>query len=479
MQQLRLLNFHKILANISTNLVGAFIPLIVLQATNNVGFAVLAYIMMYVVRFIFNYILKKYYEKYPQIILLLRIIPMVCYSIFIILIDTNLWVGIFGAVFFYGVNNSFKCLPNEIVYNYASSEKSEGKSPLGFSRLLEQVGVLVALIVGGVMLDFNKTLIVVISVVIYLISVIPLVIYYIRSHNEKTFNKDSISNAQMLYNKKPELKNNATKISKKILLMYALTYFVFCMQDCFGSIFNIHIFLKTNSFGSAGYVNAIYNFVYGIGCYLFSYFDSKKDTTLLVALSCIGNVGVIASLILINYLIWWHIAVVFLGLFYGFICTYVLGRLLPKSRIMGVSNEALFYRENASNLSVIFVVLFGLFGGAAPMLPVLWVVAGSQLVASALIPFNEEYTRKKLILYLQNHEKAMTPQEQKSKVPEIYEKPNDIVVVNVEKYKKTSKNEKLSTDKKTAAKQTKNTTVTTKVERKTTTKKSTSKGDKK
>ena len=54
MQQLKLLNFYKILANIATKLVGAFIPLIVLQATGSIAFGALSLVLMYSIRILFN-----------------------------------------------------------------------------------------------------------------------------------------------------------------------------------------------------------------------------------------------------------------------------------------------------------------------------------------------------------------------------------------------------------------------------------------
>ena len=94
------------------------------------------------------------------------------------------------------------------------------------------------------------------------------------------------------------------------------------------------------------------------------------------------------------------------GVFYGFICTYMLGRLLPKCRIMGVSNNALFFRENSADLSCVVAMTMGCLTGT--MLPVLLSIVVTMFISSGLIPLNEEKTRKKLISYLQNHEKTMT-----------------------------------------------------------------------
>ena len=445
MDQLALLNFYKIVSNVATKLVGGFIPLIVMQAmgggVSSVIYGVLSLVIIYGVRMLFNFCFRTWYEKYPQLILLLRLFPFLGYSLCIVLIDANLWLGVIGAVLFYGLDVSFKCLPSEIVFNYASANSGEKKSPLGFSRLMEQIGILLALVVGGVLLDFNKTLVIIISVVLYIIAAIPLFIYYIKSKNEKSFNKDAVSNAQILYEKKPELTENAHKISKKILWCYAITYFVYCIQDILGNAFNIHLFLEYGSFGVAGYVNAVYSAFYGIGCYIFSYIDSKKETTPLISVSCLGCGVLVLSLILFPNIVWYYIVMVIAGIFYGFICTYVLARLLPKCRIMGVSNDALFYRENASNSSVIFSILFGIFGS---MIPVLVCNAVAMIISAALIPINEEKTRKYLIKYLQNHEIAMTPEKsvnkktKSKKSNKIDSKEDNIIVVNVERYRKTS-----------------------------------------
>ena len=95
---------------------------------------------------------------------------------------------------------------------------------------------------------------------------------------------------------------------------------------------------------------------------------------------------------------------------------------------MGVSNNALFFRENASNVSVIFVITFGVFGS---MVPVFIVNAIAMFVSSVVMPLNEERTRKMLINYLQNHEKAMTQNKPKQNPK------GDIILVHVEKVKKT------------------------------------------
>lgn len=436
MSQLKLLNFYKLLSYIATKLVGAFIPLIVIEATGKLYIGALSLILMFVVRMSFNFLFRNVYQKYPQVILLLRIVTVLAYSVSIILIESSLWVGVVGCIFFYGLDDSFRAIPSETLFNYASQEKTEGKSPLGFSRLMEQLGGLVALVVGGVMLDIDKTLITIISIVIYSISVVPLFIYFIKSRHQKTFNKDAVSNAQLKYEKNPELSKNAKEFSKKVLWSYAITYFIFCFQDVLGNALNIHIFLKSGgSFGAAGYLNAVYNGLYGVGCYIFSAIDSKKETTPLIVMSCLGCAGSVLSIILINNIVCWYIAMAIAGTLYGFICTFMLARMLPKCRIMGESNNALFYRENVSNASVIICMLLG-FGS---MIPVLIGVVATMIISAVNIPYNEEKTRKVLIKYLRNHERVMSTGNNNSKRKEIYDQNPIIDLSGTDKVSETSK----------------------------------------
>ena len=199
----------------------------------------------------------------------------------------------------------------------------------------------------------------------------------------------------------------------------------------------------------SGYVNAVYNACYGIGCYIFSYIDSKKETTPLICLSCIGCGLLVGSLPLFPNFVWYYVVMVFAGVLYGFISTYMLARLLPKCRIMGESNNALFFRENASNMSVVFAITFGVFGS---MTPVLICSAVAILLSAAIIPLNEEKTRKLLIKYLQNHEKAMRHNDilhEMKKEDSKEANSNGVVVVNLEKRKKSgARKGKSSKDKK-------------------------------
>jgi hypothetical protein len=84
--QMKYLQIHKLLSNFAQELVGAFIPLILYKETGNLTLAISYYILLRFVLLLTSTILKNKYQAKPQLFLLLRVIPMLLYYIFILLI---------------------------------------------------------------------------------------------------------------------------------------------------------------------------------------------------------------------------------------------------------------------------------------------------------------------------------------------------------------------------------------------------------
>lgn len=337
----------------------------------------------------------------PQLILLIRVVPLILYSIFIFIIDTNLWVGVIGTIFFYGISDCCKRMPLEIILNYSSNEAKEESTGLGFTRLVEQAGILIATLVGGFLLDIDKRIVVVISVCVYIISCIPLVIYYYKSKNDKTFNHDAVSNAQLAFKSDENRKSIGKSLALKILVMYGLTYFVYCFVDGLTTCYNIHLFVKNGSYTMAGIFSAIYNGAFGLGSFVFGKLNEKKDLMPVVVISCIACGAAIIPIIFTIPVWVGYIMFGIIGFAYSSVCLFMFSRLITKSRILGISNTALFVRETTSNCSVIVAVGVGCFG---TMIPAFVSMALAFFVSAWLIPYNEEKTRKWLVDYLQYNE---------------------------------------------------------------------------
>ncbi len=404
MDQLKLLNLHKILANFANSLIGAFVSLIIYQATNSLPLAITYLVVVNTLKLVFTIAFKKLYYKYPQLFLLLRIIPIVLYNLFILLLDTNLVLGTIGVCIFFALDQSFNNLPKELILNYSSlSEQNGSDKSLGMTRIFEQAGKIIALVVGGYLLDFNQTLVLILSVSIYTISVIPLLMYYIKCRNQKTFNKDATSNAINTISKIETAKTETNRLTTRILVTYFIVYFSFACMDIIQTVFNLHVFIKNGEFAMAGILNAIYSTFYVLGCYLAGLVNEKKDTTILVSIisSIIGIMVIILPFTDVNknfILICLIYGVIGIGL--PFMSLFVLERMLSKTRIIGCSNEALFMREAGCHSAYILGYAFGFIGLVA-----IFIFSGiSMFCASAVIPIGEESTRKDLVDFLQNNE---------------------------------------------------------------------------
>ncbi|MGN0961631.1 MAG: MFS transporter [Christensenellales bacterium] len=404
MDQLKLLNFHKMIAYFANNLVGAFVALIIYQTTNNLSLAFVYLVANNLLRLIMTIALKKFYGKYPQLFLLLRIIPLILYNIFIFVLDYNIIVGIIGICIFNALDNALNNLSKEVIFNYSSLSQKSEKSSIGVTRLFEQIGKIVALLLGGYLLDLNKTFVVILSICIYALSVIPLVIFYIKSRKQKTFNKDATSNAITTLTKKDELKAESKKLTAKLLWTYFIVYFSFAFVDILTTTYSLFVFKQNGQFATAGILTAIFDCFYAIGFYIAGIVNEKKDTTKLVAIaSVIISICVITlPFIDVNKLfILVCLIYALISFFYTFISLFVLDRMLIKSRIMACSNKALFMRETGCLTAYCIGYSFGFIG----LLAIFIVIAITMFSSSAIIPICEEKTRKHLVDYLQNNEK--------------------------------------------------------------------------
>ena len=105
--QLKLLNFHKILSSFATNIVGAFVALIIYQACGSFTYSFLWLVGDHTLRIIYNACLYKFYTKYPQLALLLRIVPILISTLSVLLLDVSLIAGVLLILFFHPMTISY------------------------------------------------------------------------------------------------------------------------------------------------------------------------------------------------------------------------------------------------------------------------------------------------------------------------------------------------------------------------------------
>jgi len=402
--QLKLLNFHKFFSQFASNIVGAFIALIIYQSTNSFTFAFMFLFIAMALRIILTKIFYKQMAKKPQLFLLIRLVPFLLYSTSVLLLDTPYTIlGIVLSSIFYGFTVAFKDIPMEFVFSYSTLNK--GASSNGFSRLLEYCGVISAIIIGGAFLDnMPKWVAIMVACLAYLISVIPLFVYYLKNRKNKGFNKEAVSNAVESFKDIKIKKHQQNIISKKLLTRYFIIYLLFCVYDALMSLFNLYLFkVSAESYSFTSYIQASFYAMFGLGCFVAGKMDEKLDLTKIVSLCCVVSGLIVCIIPFVAHMLWLEIILFgIVGFLYSFISIFCYSRMMTRCKIMGVSNRALLNRAQASRWAQMIIY------GVAMISPVMFIPAfiltglmfGS---CSFVIPINEEKTREILVDYLQNN----------------------------------------------------------------------------
>lgn len=405
--QMKYLQIHKLLSNFAQELVGAFIPLILYKETGNLPLAISYYVLLRLVMLITDTVLKKKYQAKPQLFLLLRIVPMLLYYIFILLIDVNVWVACIGILVFSGISESFKNIPTDTVYNYNSL--NAGSNTLGFTKVIERIGIVTAQIMGALFLDnLSKTILIIVSLTIYLVSTLPLFISYVKSKGDKTFNVDGISNAQAQFANNEEKAKKCKEITKKTFVLYGISFMLFCMADLNTSLFGLFLYVKVDKYSIVGILSMIYYAIQIPFNSLVGKIDQKKDLLPYVVVSSVatGLCTFIIGLMMLTpnfsttYIVISFVLFAVMGAMYPFVTIFYFDRMLLKSKILGKSNDMIILREYTGIGAQLLSALPGLGGSFVA----LFVFMGAMfMLGGATLPMVEEKTRKYLVNYLQNN----------------------------------------------------------------------------
>lgn len=406
--QMKYLQFHKLLSNFAQELVGAFIPLILYKETGNITLAISYYIIQRVILTIFDYIFKNQFVKRPQLFLLLRTIPMLLYYIFTLLIDTNVWIACTGILIFSGMSEAFKYIPTDSVYNYNSL--NSGSNTLGITKVIERIGVVAAQLLGALFLDnLSKEILIVVSLTIYLISTLPLFISYFKYRKVSSFNVEGISNAQQTFVKDEEKAKKGKVITKKIFIIYSISYALLCMCDLNTSLFGLFLYVKVDKYYIVGILSVLYYAIQIPFNYLVGKIDAKKDLLPYVVVSSIVTgaftftIGLLMlssnfsnTLIVISLVLF-----LLMGAMYPFVTIFFFDRMILKSKILGKSSAMIVTREFSGTLGQMLSVIpaiGGSFMAAFVCMGIAFIICGATL------PKVEEKTRKLLVNYLQNNQ---------------------------------------------------------------------------
>lgn len=407
--ELKLLNFNRVMANISTKLVGGFIPLIVYNnvASHKLTFAILTIVLEYLLSFLFAYVLKPLLIKKPQLFLFLRIIPIFIYEILLLFVDKNPLFCVIGIGVAYSLSYAFKYIPTEVLFAYVNAQKKAGTGKqLAISKIFEQLSIILGVILGGVFLDYLRMeIMIIVSITLYLIGAIPQLLYYVI-HKSSKVNQEYASYAHIVLKEKSIDKEFANNVSKKLRWIYAIFNF---LQESWQSIYvmiPLLTFMLTGKFTYSAMATAIFDVLYGVGCYIAGKLNHKKDLTVIASIMgvVVGLMGVAfgLSFLYINENNIWLIYIIsaVMALCYSFAYFFMYDRLLKKSKIVGRNTTCIINKIFMFFLSTCFVSSFGIIS-----LPTAFCVGGGMsMLSGTMIPYVEEKTRRMLVDHLEDNE---------------------------------------------------------------------------
>jgi len=398
--QFKLLNIHKFVGNFATTLVGTFIPLIIYNATGSLRLAVLFLFGQNLCRLLANHIFKKMYGRYPQLTLMLRVLPLLIYNISLIFLEDFLILGIILVTISYGVNLSFKNNADGVLLNYTSKKKT-GKN-IVLTRVVESISAIVACVTGGLFIDWNQTALIIFSLSLYIVSVLPLFIYFFVNKSKSGFNRDFTSNAAVEYDKDPALRQKRKSMVKTFILQYFLFYTIFCIIDPFTNMYTLHLFIDVPTFAKAGYLTAMFQVANLIGNLVVGLLAKKTDLNTLNSIFgvvCALPLGIIPFIQ--NYAAVYALIFVF-GFAYSICSFFMMDSLMVKSKFISATNKTLLARQDGiivgQMITPVVVIIFN------SVLPVFFLMVAALFVYSIYTNIVENKLRKKLVDYLENNE---------------------------------------------------------------------------
>lgn len=404
--ELKLLNFNRIMANISTKLVGGFIPLIVYNnvSSHKMELALLTLIIEYLLSLLFGILLRKFLISKPQLFLFLRIIPIVVYEILLLYVAKNPIGCVIGIGVAYSLSYAFKYIPTEVLFAYVNAKKKVGTGrQLAISKTLEQLSIIIGVLIGGLFLDFlDMRVMIIVSISLYAIGAVPQLLYYLVNKKKSKINQEYASYAHIALKETSQDRAFANKVSKKVRVQYVLFYF---LQESWQSIYimiPLLTFTLTGVYTYSAIATAIFDGVYGVGCIIAGKLNNKKDLT--IVSSILGVVvGLMAiSMVFVKAEYIWLIYVLcgVMAFSYSFAYFFMYDRLLKKSKIIGRNTTCIINKIYMFMLSTCCIVSCGLIS-----LPVAFCVGGGMsMLSGASIPYVEEKTRRMLVDHLEDNE---------------------------------------------------------------------------
>lgn len=400
--QYKLLNFHKLLANFASNIALGFSYSIIAKVSGSSLYALLAFFSALTLRVFWTFLLKPLARKYAQIFPLVRIFPMLFMYVALMIIYDNLIAGIILYVIMASLNIVVKHSGNEMTFIYSCGVKQTKN--VGIGKVFEQIGLALAVLFGGVMLDsLNPILVFGISLLLYLISCIPLIWYYVLNSKNKVFNREVVSTA-VCDAENDKIKNKKlNKLIKSFKFQNFLIFFIFGIYDIAGTFFSIYLIEQNQNFTTIGLFNSALNIIQLSTTYGITYLFNKVDLTWVVVISSTLLAAGIFIMPFVQYTWVFYVNAILRGIGYPATDIFVYQTMLAKARILGVQSDSIYIKLESlwagGATMVLMSCIIGLFAS--------FFVCGAAAITTGVYGvISEKRQRKQLVDFLcANNEK--------------------------------------------------------------------------
>lgn len=399
--ELKYLQIYRMLGNFATSLVGAFIPLIIYQATGNLVYSFLYIVLQRLMTIVFVKVFRKWINTKPQLMLVLRLLPILVFEILTIFIDQSpiILSCIIGLA--YAFDKCCSTLPSSIIFSYNNLDNSARS--MSITLTFEQIGDVSAMILGALFLDNVPVYyLIIISISLYILAVVPLIIFYVKNRKNKFFNKEYVSNALETF--KDEKKNSIQKLSNSVIKKYGFQHLFYYGTETFYLLLPLAIYIYYKKFIYASIITAIYDIILLIASPVIGWLDEKFDLSKVISIACFlsGALIIVFSILVPNTNLFLVLCILsaLISITSGFPFIITEARMLLKTRVLGISNRAI---ETTLCCGLFADAVYQSLGFLLPIFAPM-IFGGLGVIAFSIInPIVEEKTRKDMVDFIQQN----------------------------------------------------------------------------
>lgn len=323
---------HRLLKGIADCTIKAFIPILIYKATSNIMLCFMFIIIDYCVTSLCFRVLKKIIQKHTLFCLIISTIPLLtCELMLLILrIDIGLIISIavldaiYTTLYYGAINLTFANIDAKT--NTAKFESGQHIGKIIFT-------ILSAYLLGNLQNSF--LFVISFSVLLYLLSMIPIVIIYIKDKNKK-IDIPKFEIKQVLSNTK----------EFNIYHIFTGIFSFFC-----DFVLPLYLYLKGLSFTVVGIFMALQYSMNLVANYVVKFLQEKNKTKFIVIFSSIMLFISLSCILFLNNNVAIYIFNLFITFSYQMLFISLFGLFVKNQKQNNMFYHSLFYRDIFQNIA--------------------------------------------------------------------------------------------------------------------------------